>query len=248
METTCLLAEAWLAQASQGGIQTVEKSGTDTRTWFAHLGGDEVFAKWFPTPLVETQAAIERDIAGARLHEAIVPLMKAIRCADGDLHLYARVRGDNLGGQRERRRFAALPTEQRLRVAIEVCEALASVCEAGFTVVDWYEGNMIYDYEAGRIWLFDWELCRRGGSFVLDMDSNYGSSRLMAPEEFIRGRTIDEISLVFNLGRFVLINVPELADDLAEVVACATYPARAGRFSTVRQLSDALTERIRTRN
>lgn len=139
-----------------------------------------------------------------------------------------------------RKRFAALPVEERLSVVLDVCGALAAIADAGITVVDWYEGNTIYDFEAKRAWLFDWELCRRGSSFVLQMDSNYGSSRLMAPEEFVRGSIIDERTLVFNLGRFALLNLPDLADDLAPVLARATYPAKSERYITSRDFLAAL--------
>jgi len=96
-------------------------------------------------------------------------------------------------------------------------------------IVDWYEGNMIYDFADKHIWLFDWELCRRGQGFTLDMDSNYGSSRLMAPEEFIRGSWLDLQTLVFNLGRYALLTLPELAEQTAPILARATYPARSRR-------------------
>jgi len=240
MITTDLTAEEWLAKESEGEFEAIAKQGTETKAWFAKVAGADTFAKRYPAHLLDTWASVERDISGGGFHPAIVPLRSVIKCSDGDLYLYDRVRGENLGGQEERKRFSALPTEDRLRVSIAICEALAAICEAGFTVVDWYEGNMIYDFEGRQIWLFDWELCRRGASFILEMDSNYGSSRLMAPEEFVRGSRIDEQTLVFNLGRFVLLNVPELAEPLAEVLSCATYPSRQGRYETVRAFVQVL--------
>lgn len=62
----------------------------------------------------------------------------------------------------------------------------------------------------------------------------------MAPEEFVRGSRIDQQTLVFNLGRYALLTLPELADALAGVLARATYPARAGRYSAVRDYIAAL--------
>ena len=109
-------------------------------------------------------------------------------------------------------------------------------------IVDWYEGNMIYDFAQKHIWLFDWELCRRGDGFTLDMDSNYGSSRLMAPEEFIRGSWLDQQTLVFNLGRYALLTLPELAERAAPILARATYPARSGRYQSIQEFTQAFTE------
>ena len=100
---------------------------------------------------------------------------------------------------------------------------------------------MIYDFTAQCIHLFDWELCRPGNGFVLEMDSNYGSSRLMAPEEFVRGSWLDQRTLVFNLGRYALTTLPELADPLAPVLARATYPARSKRYATLSEFHANLT-------
>ncbi|AIE84620.1 hypothetical protein [Fimbriimonas ginsengisoli] len=233
-------AEEWLRGASEGELEEVEKTTHDTRAWFATIDGVRVFAKWYPSALRDTWSGVERSIAGQALHPSIVPLERVVKCAGGDLFLYPRVDGENLGQPEAKHRFSKLPTQERLTAVLAVCGALAAVCEAGFAVVDWYEGNMIYDFERRRIWLFDWELSLPGGSFVLEMDSNYGSSRLQAPEEFVRGSVIDQVTLVFNLGRFALLNLPELADELAPVLAKATYPAKSGRFQTVAELARAL--------
>jgi len=72
------------------------------------------------------------------------------------------------------------------------------------------------------------------------MDSNYGSSRLMAPEEFLRGSWLDQRTLVFNLGRYALLALPELAEPLAPILARATYPARAERYASLREFTRAL--------
>lgn len=148
---------------------------------------------------------------------------------------YERVPGDNLGPQDIRARFQKLPVGERAGAVLTISEALAAICDAGFMVVDWYEGNMIYDFEARLLWLSDWELCRRGDSFLLEMDSNYGPSRLMAPEEFVRGSCPDQRTLVFNLGRYALLTPPEIAGQIAPFLARATYPAPAGRYSTLRE-------------
>ena len=121
---------------------------------------------------------------------------------------------------------------------------LTTIGDAGFMIVDWYEGNMIYDFAQKRIWLFDWELCRKGEGFTLEMDSNYGSSRLMAPEEFIRGSWLDQRTIVFNLGRYALLTLPELADALAPVLARATYPARSERYPSIREFTHAFVRAI----
>jgi len=229
----------FLDGASLANVCVVEKVTTDTGAWFATLDGRELFLKFFPQSLVNTRTATEIAIAGANLHPAVASLRQNIPLADGALLVYDRVSGKNLGPMDVRKRFQLLPLAERTQAVATIFEVLAAVCEAGFMMVDWHEGNMIYDFDRRQIWLFDWELCRKGSGFTLEMDNNYGSSRLMAPEEFLRGSFLDERTLVFNLGRYALITVPELAEPLAPVLARATHPARAERFATIREFAKA---------
>jgi serine/threonine-protein kinase len=225
-------------------VTEITKQSPETRAWFAVHAGREIFLKFYPHEFVESRAAIETAIAGGRLHPAIIPLRETVPCLEGVLLIYNRVSGENLGPMDVRGRFQALPLTERIVAVSTVFYALTAICEAGFMIVDWYEGNMIYDFSEMRIWLFDWELCRKGEGFTLEMDSNYGSSRLMAPEEFVRGSWLDQQTIVFNLGRYGLITLPELADTLAPVLGRATYPARAGRYSRVREFTQAFTQAL----
>ena len=183
-------------------------------------------------------------IAGAHVRPAIIVLRQTVHCQEGRLFRYDRVSGASLESMETRARFQALPCAERLGAVVAIFSALTAISEAGFMVVDWYEGNMIYDFSYKRIWLFDWELCRRGAGFTLAMDSNYGSSRLMAPEEFIRGSWLDQQTMVFNLGRYALLTVPELVDRVAPIVARATYPARSGRYPSVQAFTHAFIEAV----
>jgi serine/threonine-protein kinase len=232
-------ATEWFEKSSLQNVTEITKQSPDTRAWFAVDSGREIFLKFYPHEFAESRAAVEVAIAGAHLHPAIIPLRETVHCLEGVLLIYDRVFGENLGPMDVRGRFQALPLVERVVAVSVVFSALADICEAGFMVVDWYEGNMIYDFSEKRMWLFDWELCRKGVGFTLEMDSNYGSSRLMAPEEFVRGSWLDQQTIVFNLGRYGLITLPELADRLAPVLGRATYPARAGRYSCVREFTQA---------
>lgn len=227
----------WLFENAEGEPQPVAKSTTATQAWFTTLEGRSAFAKWYPAELRETWVRVETAVSGAGLHPAIVPLRRRVDGPDGTLLVYDRVAGVSLEPMETRARFAKLPLVSRTAAVLTVAEALAAIVASGIMVVDWYEGNMIYDFDADRLWLFDWELGREGGAFTLEMDANYGSSRLMAPEEFVRGSLLDEATLVFNVGRYALLTLPELAEPLAPVLARATYPARSGRTRTLRQFA-----------
>lgn len=220
-------------------IQPITKDSAESSAWFAVSSGHPLFLKLYPWEADPARAAVETEIAGSGLHPSIVPLRRKVTCDEGVLLVFDRVSGENLGPAETRQRFQALPLAERSAAVTTVFAALAAICEAGFMIVDWYEGNMIYDFDAQRLWLFDWELCRRGDGFTLERDSNYGSSRLMAPEEFLRGRWLDQRTLVYNLGRYALLTLPELAEPLAPVLARATSPARTERYPSIREWNAA---------
>jgi serine/threonine-protein kinase len=229
----------WCEAQSVEDLTPISKDSPETSAWFATRAGQEIFLKLYPQELVETRATIEIAIAGANLHPAIVPLRQVVDCREGTLLVYDRVAGASLAPMAARARFQALPLAERMAAVSTIVDALTAIVEAGFMIVDWYEGNMIYDFSGQRIWLFDWDLCRQGNGFTLEMDSNYGSSRLMAPEEFMRGSWLDQQTLVFNLGRYALLTLPELADTLAPVLSRATYPFRCGRYASLREFTQA---------
>lgn len=238
-ETDGLASTEWLTSRDVENLEPITKATEDTSAWFATVVGRHSFLKFYPSPLDDTRGAVEVAIAGANLHPAIVPIRQAISCVDGVLLVYDRVSGVSLDAMETRRRFQLLPLSERVQAITTIFGALAAIADADFMIVDWYEGNMIYDFERQQIWLFDWELCRSGGGFTLEMDNNYGSSRLMAPEEFLRGSWLDQRTLVFNLGRYALLTVPELAEPLAPILARATHPARAERYASLREFTRA---------
>lgn len=63
-----------------------------------------------------------------------------------------------------------------------------------------------------------------------------GSTRFMAPEEFEKGRVIDERTTVFTLGRTAQIFLDGTVRAVTEI-ACATDPS--ARYPSVSALADA---------
>ncbi len=66
--------------------------------------------------------------------------------------------------------------------------------------MDLYDGCFLYDFDHSKMWLIDLDEYRPG-LFVLEEARLPGSERYMAPEEWLRGATIDERTTVFTLGR-----------------------------------------------
>jgi len=159
-------------------------------------------------------------------------------------------------------RFRALPLEQVLTAIDTIYDVHLRVAEAGLIAVDFYDGCLLYDFEAGRTTVYDLDEYRLG-PFVLDADRNFGSRRLMAPEEFQRGATIDQATNVYTLGRTAILllgnGLPRSSleaqanlwatsdawrgtEAMVAVLLQATDPDRTARYPTVRAFVEAWRE------
>lgn len=197
------------------------------------------YVKFVPAARRMARAPVELAIAGSSLHPAIIPLRQALHLDDGAALLYDRVDGQALDSPGARERFYALPPAEKRAALGRMIDGWAAVGEAGWVLVDLYEGNAIYDFEARRPWIFDWDLCRPRPGFALEGERNYGSSRLMAPEELLRGAWIGPETNVFNAGKVAQFALPEADPALAAVLARATDPERSRRYPTLRAFAEA---------
>jgi serine/threonine-protein kinase len=105
-------------------------------------------------------------------------------------------------------RFRHLPVDEIIHALDTVFDSHVAVANAGFVAVDFYDGAIIYDFEHRQVHLCDLD-SYRPGPYRLDRDRQYGSTRFMAPEEFERGATIDERTMVFTLGRAAFVFLSE---------------------------------------
>ena len=144
-------------------------------------------------------------------------------------------------------RFRGLPVGRIIDVLDTIFDVHLLLAESGFVASDFYDGCIIYDFEGSRTFLCDLDEYR-DGPFVLDMDRAYGSRRFMAPEEFRRGATIDQVTNVFNLGRAAAVLLGDGTGSLdawsgtkemREVVERAASSERARRYQSVSELVEA---------
>ena len=189
-------------------------------------------------------------------HPALPPLRASFRIPNGLALVYEWVSGEVLNDprytaeQRERdpahphARFRALPVDEVLEALDTIFDAHVALAERGFVASDLYDGSIIYDFEGSRVYLCDLDEYREG-PFVLARDRAYGSRRFMAPEEFRRGATIDQVTNVFNLGRMAAVLLGDGSgsmdgwrgtDEMREVVLRATDPERERRHPSVRRM------------
>jgi serine/threonine-protein kinase len=97
-------------------------------------------------------------------------------------------------------RFCQLPVAEVERALTAILDAHLAIVDAGFVAVDLYDGCFLYDFDRSKMWLIDLDEYRPG-PFTLEEERLPGSARYMAPEEWVRGSTIDERTTVYVLGR-----------------------------------------------
>lgn len=93
--------------------------------------------------------------------------------------------------------------------ATGVGEAVGAVV-VSFVAVDLYDGCFLYDFSSKELHVVDLDEYRPS-PFMLDAERLPGSPRFMAPEEFVRGSSIEERTMVHDLGRsaFVMLDAGE---------------------------------------
>lgn len=148
------------------------------------------------------------------------------------------------------RRFLGLPIDEIVDAIGQLVAAHIAVAKSGYVAVDLYDGCVLYDFTTGTVKLIDLDHYRRS-PYVLDVDRQIGSSSYMAPEEFRRGATIDERTMVHTLGRMALVYLGCARKDVARgddfrgseaqfktaTKACSSDPDL--RFQTVEEFAAA---------
>ena len=195
-----------------------------------------------------------RHLHGAVDHPALARLHNSFRTPEGLALVYEWLPGEALYdytvGQGNRddpagahARFRALPVEEILVALDAIYDAHLALAQAGFVAVDFYDGCILYDFDNSRVYLCDFDEYRPG-PFVLEDERLPGSRRFMAPEEWRRGATIDQVSNVYTLGRtaVALLGSGQLSGPawrgspaLQAVVSRATSADRASRQQSVRR-------------
>jgi len=248
VKMTPLSGAEFLKGVCDNSLTEIEKPGNGTQVWHVVVDGKAYFLKTGPAKFLMA----DREICQLNLHSSIPKLNNVIETSDGMLLVFDFVVGTTLYGDPERPRFFALPVERKLKALSTLFEAKMAIVEAGWILVDFYEGNVIYNFETGEIWVCDFEFYERGDSYILQMDKTYGSTRLRPPEEYCKGERIDQLANVFTLGRYAVCALSEQIDERwrdgfqgsgeqADVIERATQQDRDQRYGTVREFVKAFT-------
>jgi serine/threonine-protein kinase len=182
-------------------------------------------------------------------HPIVPPLLHVTESAHGPMLVYPWCDGELLGVSRAERddpassfqRFRALPIETIIRCLSSLYDFHARIARDGWIAGDFYDGCLLYDFDAGRLHLIDLDMYQ-DAPFTNTMGRMFGSDRFMAPEEYELGAPIDERTTVFTMGRTALVFLsdgtlsPEAfrgLRELFEVVARACEPDRERRWKTM---------------
>lgn len=90
--------------------------------------------------------------------------------------------------------------EKKLACADVLFSFLKLVAEKGYVAVDFYDGNLLYNFETVTLTILDVDLFLKQSVVNNVGEGWFGTKRLKAPEEYIYGAAIDEQTNVFTLG------------------------------------------------
>ncbi|WEG12143.1 serine/threonine protein kinase [Pullulanibacillus sp. KACC 23026] len=102
------------------------------------------------------------------------------------------------------RRFRERPIHKRLSAFQQVLAFHVEVEKRGFVAVDFYDGSLLYNFQADQLRICDIDEYRKK-PFINDMGRLWGSTRFMSPEEFTLGASIDSRTNVFNMGALAFV-------------------------------------------
>ncbi len=209
--------------------------------------GRRLFVKTATTPTA--QRSLERAIRFHRSvrHPSIVAPIEVVDTAeqrqlvypwhDGVVLNHATVHGSDRSGLN---RFHRLGRAEMLDAIDAVLDAHEAIAAAGFVSVDLYDGCFLYDFDAKTMRLIDLDEYRPS-PFTVDGDRLPGSTRYMAPEEFVHGAMIDEHTTVFHLGRTAghLLGASNLSGAQKNVIEAATRFESDRRYPDVETMATA---------
>ena len=100
-------------------------------------------------------------------------------------------------------KFKELSVSKKLRVTDVLFSFLRNVSWNGYVAVDFYDGSIMYDFEADETTICDIDLFRKAPVINDKGTEWFGSKRLKAPEEYVKGSVIDEQTNIFTLGALI---------------------------------------------
>jgi serine/threonine-protein kinase len=216
----------------------------DDEKWFVKHASRPDAIHW-----MQNAVRVHTDIR----HRCLPALRNTFDTRDGFALVYDWVEGEVLGTpdypgaegrnhpQSPHYRFRQLPAERIVAMLTDLYELHVEVEAKGYVAVDLYDGSILYDFNRHSTFFCDLD-CYSKGAFRLGTDRNFGSSRFMAPEEFVRGSLIDHRTNVYTMGAAAFVFLADgvrsrqawkASDELFEVALRAVSADRESRHPTL---------------
>lgn len=100
-------------------------------------------------------------------------------------------------------RFKDLSIDKKLNAVDVLFSFLQNINQKGYVAVDFYDGSIIYDFISEKTTICDIDLFRKAPTVNDKGNDWFGTKRLKAPEEYIKGCAIDEQTNIFTLGALI---------------------------------------------
>ena len=150
-------------------------------------------------------------------------------------------------------RVRRLPLEKSLRMLDMVFDLHLNLAQDGIVAVDFYDGNVLIDFDRDEALVCDIDLYRRKPAFN-DRGRMWGSSRFMAPEEYELGAALDETTTEYNMAALAFAFYGDNSDRsrsawrapycLWDVAHRALAEDKADRYPSMRAFLDAWREAV----
>lgn len=138
-----------------------------------------------------------------RSHPALTKLLAHGQAGDGYAAIYAWQDAPTLRPTppdfRVRNRVRRLQVTRSLKMLDMVFDLHASLAADGYIAVDFWDGNLLIDFERDEAIVCDIDLYRKKPA-VNDRGRMQGSSRFLSPEEYMLGASLDERTTVYAMG------------------------------------------------
>lgn len=187
-----------------------------------------------------------------RKHPALIQLLAHGQADEGYAAIYPwrdalpfRSAPNQLSAREKVRR---LPLHRSLKMLDMVFDLHLSLAQDGIVAVNFSDGNILIDLGSSEALLWDIDYYRRKPA-VNDRGRMWGSSRFLAPEEYVLGAALDESTTLYNMAALAFEFYGNNEDrareswigpsQLFEVAKMATRESKADRYPSMRSFLDA---------
>jgi len=159
---------------------------------FDACNGDTAFA----IDCLQNAVAVYRDLK----HPSLIKYVKSETIGGGYAAVFDWVdaKGIEPLNSPDYLKFMQMPIDAKIQAFEDIVAFHAHVAAKGYVALDFYDGSILYDYDAGKVIICDIDFYQKS-PYIGDIGL-WGSTRFVSPEECTKGATMDEITNVYTMG------------------------------------------------